>query len=1038
MQNKGLCTLLLLLFLGVSVANAQQKSVSGKVINSDNTPLSNVSVVIKGTRTATTTDNNGSFSISVASNQSLSFSLVGYDTKDIRVGNSTTINVKLSAVDNTLEDVVVTAMDIRRNKKELGYSAQSVKGQELAETQRNNIVNSLQGRIAGLTINPTSGLAGASSQIVLRGFNSIALDNSPLFIIDGIIVDNQSVQENNRNTGYATSTGPSRENRSNDYSNRIADLNPNDVESVTVLKGPEATALYGSQASSGAIVITTKKGASSDGKMKVSYDNSFRTSIYTRYPKVMTGYDAGQNGVPSDIFSYFGRPYTADVPKYGNLRSFFQPSTSLTHNISIEQGTAKNSVRLSGSFLDENSPVPNNNYKKYNLRVVTNHKIGKTLEISPSISVIKSGNDKPLRGVGGYLLSLLVWPEDDNAKNWQNESGFKKTLFNSNPNGEVDNPYYNVERNRSKDELTRSIATLAVNYNPTKWLSISGRVGYDNYSQSGYTRWDSSSFFLTRATKGALQNYYRDFYGYNHTLTATAKKSFGKINTRLMIGNMWQDYETQTTSVYGTDLSDINVYDSTVTNPVTRIRNSNMNRQGLPNYNINRQAAYFGEFSVNYDTKVFLTYSHRFEESSIFPKKSRAYDYPAGSLSVIMSDIFPSVKSKLNYWKLRGSLASTARSSAPYANQAILNFNTGSGAGYYYDFTNANPELVPERQKTFEIGSEFKFKGNRLSADITYYKTQNRNLIAENFRASYGTGFVLNTINVGANENSGIEMVLDYQVVNKKDFTWNTRLNFNRMRNKVTELPSSVPEFYISDTWLYGNARGGLTLGNPTTTITAYGYERNTAGKILIDPATGLPLVDPNFKVKGDRNPNFTLGWINNITYKDLRVSFLWDLRVGGDIYNGTERYMTSVGRSQRTEDRMTPRVIAGVLKDGLQNSAFPTANSIAVVPYYQQIYYTSMPEEEFIQKNVNAFRLRDITFNYNIKKFMTEGIAKYTKTFSVFLTVNDAILITNYKGADPAVGGVSAGSRGVGAFGFDYGNMGAPVSFNMGIRTTF
>jgi hypothetical protein len=403
-----------------------------------------------------------------------------------------------------------------------------------------------------------------------------------------------------------------------------------------------------------------------------------------------------------------------------------------------------------------------------------------------------------------------------------------------------------------------------------------------------------------------------------------------------------------------------------------------------------------------------------------------------------MSDIFPSVKSKLNYWKLRGSLASTARSSAPYANQAILNFNTGSGAGYYYDFTNANPELVPERQKTFEIGSEFKFKGNRLSADITYYKTQNRNLIAENFRASYGTGFVLNTINVGANENSGIEMVLDYQVVNKKDFTWNTRLNFNRMRNKVTELPSSVPEFYISDTWLYGNARGGLTLGNPTTTITAYGYERNTAGKVLIDPATGLPLIDANFKVKGDRNPNFTLGWINNITYKDLRVSFLWDLRVGGDIYNGTERYMTSVGRSQRTEDRMTPRVIAGVLKDGLENSAFPTANSIAVVPYYQQIYYTSMPEEEFIQKNVNAFRLRDITFNYNIKKFMTEGIAKYTKTFSVFLTVNDAILITNYKGADPAVGGVSAGSRGVGAFGFDYGNMGAPVSFNMGIRTTF
>jgi hypothetical protein len=258
------------------------------------------------------------------------------------------------------------------------------------------------------------------------------------------------------------------------------------------------------------------------------------------------------------------------------------------------------------------------------------------------------------------------------------------------------------------------------------------------------------------------------------------------------------------------------------------------------------------------------------------------------------------------------------------------------------------------------------------------------------------------------------------------------------MRNKVTELPFNVPEFYISDTWVYGNARGGLTRGGPTTTITSFGYQRNTAGNVLIDPATGLPLLDNNFRVRGDRNPDFSLGWVNNITFKDLRISFLWDLKVGGDVFNATEMYLTRIGKSERTSDRLTPRVVTGILRDGLENSAFPTANSIAIVPYYQQAYYTSMPEEEFIQKDVNAFRLRDLSFNYNIKKFMTEGIAKYTKTFSVFLTINDLILITNYKGADPAVGATSAGSRGVSAFGFDYANMGAPVSFNMGIRTTF
>lgn len=1041
MQKKGVCILLLMLFLGASVANAQQKQISGKVVTSDNAPLSNVSVVVKGTRTSTSTDNNGSYSITAGANQTLTFSLVGYDSKDVRVGNSTTLNVKLSAVDNTLEEVVVTAMDIRRNPKELGYSVQKLKGQDLAETQRNDFVTSLQGRVAGLTINPTSGLAGASNQIVLRGFNSLALDNSPLFIIDGIIIDNQSVSENNRNTGFAvkpTSANVSTENRSNDYTNRVADINPNDIETVTVLKGPEATALYGSQASSGAIVITTKKGTSVDGKMKVSYDNSFRTSTYVRYPNLMTNFDTGTNGIPSDIFSYFGQKFTSDVPRYGNLRSFFQSSSSATHNISLEYGKKNNSVRLSGSIVDENSPVPNNSYKKYNFKIVTNHKIGKKLEISPSLSVINSSNDKPLRGVSGYLISLMTWPDDDNAKNWITADGLKKPLFVSNPNGELDNPYFNVYKNRSSDELSRSIATLSVNYNPTKWLSISGRVGYDTYSQNGYTKWDSSSYFLTRAQKGAQENYYRKYYGYNHTVTAVAKKSFGKINTRLMIGNMWQDYETQTYAIFGNDIADALRTDSGNTNPITRIRNSNATRFGLPNYNISRQAAYFGEASINYDNKVFFTYSHRFEESSIFPVSSRSYDYPAGSVSMILSDIFPAVKSQLNYWKLRGSLASTARSSAPYANQAILNFNTGSGGGYYYDFTNANPYLTPERQKTFEIGSEFKFKGNRLSAEITYYKTENKDLIAENFRASYATGYVLNTLNVGANENTGVEMVLDYQVINKKDFTWNTRFNFNRMRNKVTALPDNVPEFYISDTWIYGNARGGLTRGGATTTITSYGYARNNAGQILIDPATGIPVLDNNFRVHGDRNPNFTLGWLNNITYKDLRVSFLWDLKVGGDIFNATEMYLTRIGRSQRTADRLTPRVITGILKDGLENTGTPTQNSIAIVPYYQQTYYTTMPEEEFIQKNVNWFRLRDISFNYNIKKFMTEGIARYAKTMSAFLTINDLILITNYKGQDPAVGANSAASRGVSGFGFDYGNMGAPVSFNMGIRTTF
>jgi len=391
----------------------------------------------------------------------------------------------------------------------------------------------------------------------------------------------------------------------------------------------------------------------------------------------------------------------------------------------------------------------------------------------------------------------------------------------------------------------------------------------------------------------------------------------------------------------------------------------------------------------------------------------------------------------LNYWKLRGSLASTARSSAPYANQSVFNINTGNGGGFYYGFTNSNPLLEPERQETFELGTELRLFKSRLSIDASYYNTKNNNLIVELFRASYGTGFVLNTLNIGANQNQGVELALEGTLVQGKDFRWTTRVNGNKMWNEVTALPANVPEFYISDTWLYGNARGGLVKGGPTTTITSYGYQRSSAGDILISPTTGLPLIEALFKVRGDRNPDFTIGYLNNFSYKNLRLSFLWDLKVGGDVFNATERYLTTLGKTERTADRFTPRVVKGVLADGLQNTANPTQNNIAIIPYHNQAYFTTMPEEEFIEKDVNWFRLRDISLNYSFTPSFLRSV-KFVKSLSAFVTANDLVLITNYSGADPAVNGNTAGSRGVGAFGFDFGNVGTPVSFNFGIKANF
>ncbi|MDP1973991.1 MAG: hypothetical protein Q8J87_13515, partial [Sediminibacterium sp.] len=329
---------------------------------------------------------------------------------------------------------------------------------------------------------------------------------------------------------------------------------------------------------------------------------------------------------------------------------------------------------------------------------------------------------------------------------------------------------------------------------------------------------------------------------------------------------------------------------------------------------------------------------------------------------------------------------------------------------------------------------------NRLSVDATYYNTLTKGQIVENFRLSYATGFVLNTQNAASTRNEGVEIAIDYQLVQKKDFGWNTRLNFNRMWNAVVNFPANVSEFYISDTWLYGNARASiLGVGSPTTGIASYGYARNNAGQILINPTSGLPLTDGLFKLRGDRNPAFTLGIQNSLRYKNWRLSFLWDLKIGGDIFNANEMMLTGIGRSNRTIDRFTPRVIDGVLNDGFANTANPTRNTISVIPAYNDAYYTAaaMPEEAFIQKNVNWLRMRDITLSYSLTDRALRNL-NGVKSASIFITGNDLFLITNYMGADPQVSGNTAATRGVGAFGFDYGTLATPIGVNFGVRVGF
>ncbi len=715
----------------------------------------------------------------------------------------------------------------------------------------------------------------------------------------------------------------------------------------------------------------------------------------------------------------------------------------------MEFGTKNAGFRVSGQYFDNDGVVPFNTYKKYNFKIANTTKIGKYISITPSIAYIKADNLRPLKsssstsGSGGYLVELYEWPANNDIRNYEDAKGSKFVLFNPNRNSDFDNPLWSAKYNRSGDKLERWVSTLGIDINPFDWLSLAGRFGYDTYKNDGYVFIHPESFQLTTAIGGSLDNYYRKYSGYNHTITATAKKKFGDFSTRLLVGTMWQDFETKQFAIYGTNLSDSVRTDSSNTTLNTR-RRLQRNYSGLPNVNVFRELAYFAEVSIGYKNYAFLTYSHRFESASPIPKANRNYNYPGASLSIIVSDIFPALKKGniLDYAKLRASLANTARLNDPYSNQSFFVNNFSSTVlpvTYTYGFTNANPDLKPEKQQTYEIGMELRFLNNKITLEAAYYNTLNTDQIAQGYRASYATGAILNTQNAASLRNQGLELTLNVRPVSKKEFTWDVSFNFNHMWSKVLTLPTSIGilnDFYNSDTYI-SNVRGGLIRGHSTGTITGSIYSRNNAGQILINPATGIPVITSGNSLIADRTPDLTLGTLNTFRYKNWSLNFLWDLKVGGDVYNGTDQLLTRLGKSERTANRAIPIVVNGVMDDNLKNTATPTPNTLVIVPQYLSSYYTSMPDEEFIQKDVNWFRLRDLTLNYRFTDKTLKNL-KGLKGLSIFVTGSDLLLFTNYYGADPAVNANNPGTGGVGGYGLDLGSAPTPLGISFGLRANF
>ena len=1024
-MKRSLLTLLALILVAAP-AFAQQRTITGKVTSEQGTPLSGVSVTVKGTTTSTATTPQGDYSIAATAGQVLQFRLIGTALAERSVGTEDVINVQLRRVALDLDAVVVTALGENASARSLGTAQQSVRGVEIAQTQRENFFNALSGRVAGVDVTSTSGVPGASSSIVIRGISSISSSNQPLIIMDGLPVDNRTVNtallasDKNSTTAFS--------NRGVDFSNRASDLNSQDIETLTVLKGPEAAALYGIDAANGAIVIKTKRGRLGGG---VQYSTSVRVERTTaRYPlQRVYGLTTNVSGANASL-QYFGAPYPAGTRFYDNLDGFLRTGFSQNHNLTFSGATADNTInyRLSTSFDKEEGVVRSSSYSRANVTGSSQARINSWLTTDLSMIYSYVNNDQVYKGDIGPLMGLMLWPQNDDARNYLTPAGTRRLVTVIGAGTELDNPYYNVAKNKLNAKTNRLIANVGLILTPFSWGNIKTNLGTDTYtnqnqalrdplSATGYTfngLLDQADVITRNLNALTVLNVY------DHPLTSG-------ISISGLVGNQVSDLKMTSDAQIGIGFMDPNFV--SMNNTQTR-SNSNTIEQ-------RRLVSLFAQAVLNYKDYWYVTVTGRNDWTSTIPRPRNSFFYPSISSSFVFSDAFPSVR-RFVTGKLRIGYAAVGKDARPYAYSPALESKTTSYGGYGYGFWGPNLKLKPEFKRSVEGGVELSFFNGRLGLDATAYRAVTKDQIVNDIRGPYATGFILFNLNGAATRSRGLELTVRGTPVSRPSFSWDMTLNWNSAGAIVTHLPNGIPESYVSDTWLYGNVRNGTQVGLSTMSLTGFFYLRNNRGQLLIDPATGLPIrsnaVSANFVDGGyDRQPDFTIGVGNTFRYKRLSLDFLLDIRKGGDIFNATEHYLTTRGLSTETLDRDQPRVIDGVLRDGKENSANPTPNNIVFVPSVQTQYYTNMSEELFIEKDINWLRLRDITVRYEIPgKFLK------ARTASVFLTGTDLFIITNYTGLDPIVNGNTAAVGGSGAVGIDFGNFPMPRGVNFGISVGF
>lgn len=1035
--------------LAVQVAFAQTKTVTGTVTDGSGVPLPGVNVLVQTTSTGTQTDFDGNYSLEAETGDVLVFSYVGFGDQNVTVGSASTYDVQLEAGE-ALEEVVVTALGISREKKTLGYATEEVSGDQVSTvTQGGNIANSLSGKVSGLQIKRNSNIGG-STNVLLRGTNSLTGNNQALFVVDGTIIDNSNTNDSDSRPGVRQSQAGA----GFDYGNAASDINPDDIASINVLKGAAATALYGNRASNGAIIITTKKGKKNEG-IGVTVNSGIQIGRVNKetFPTYQNQYGAGYGRYYSGLNDQFFfedvngdntkeliTPLTEDAsygaafdpnlsvyqwdaffdltsPNYQRATpwvfaggngpiSFFKTATTLTNNIAVSGGTEKSAFRLNYSKFDAEGIMPNSKQNRNTINFNGSHDFSDDFTVSTNLNFV---NTKTLgRNGTGYSDNIISnfrqWAQT-NVNFEDQRRAFERTGQNYTWNYSAtddatpifwDNPYYIRYKNFQNDERNRIYGNVVLNYDIADWFNVVGRVTMDAYDEFQEERVSIGSNPVSKYSR-----FNRTFREYNYDLIMNFKTDITEDISfnGLLGGNLRRNEVKSIFAVTNGGLAVAGVYSlANSQNPIEAPteQDENIGVDGV-----------YAQASFGFLNKLFIEGTIRRDATSTLPANNNSFFYPSVTGSYIFSNDVN--LDWLSFGKLRLNYAEVGTGAEFAQLQDVFIKPTPFGSTNLFSVSNRrrNPDLKEERLYSYEGGLELDFLKNRLGLDVSLYKTTTKNQVLP-LQVSGSTGYLTKVINSGELENKGIEVSLTGSPIKTDDLQWNMRVNFARNRNNLLSLSEQT------DNIVLGSLQGGITLNG--TVGQPYGIIRGS--DYVLDETTGQRIVQSNGlyqrsgsnEIIGDVNPEWTGGVFNSISYKNLSLSFLIDVQHGGDVFSLDQYYGQASGlypNTAFTNDLGNPVrntladgggvVFSGVSADGTPNTTRVDVSQSSVFGYAR------FPNSEFIY-DAGYIKLREVSLSYELPKRLLDGFFFQDVTFTL-TGANLWIIQKNVPYADPEAG---------------------------------